>query len=736
MTDSVTNPPFGAADLTNCARELIQLPGSVQPHGALLILHPSRLHVLQASLNAEAILGEWGASPLGKHIDTLDPALGRLIRRLQEEGGDTTSLPSAVTIQDGGEVRQYEVLVHRLRHEGYAVELEPVVPVEEVGTPEEVAERVARILSAGIASLGAAASATALYEDAARVMKELAGYDRVMVYRFDPEGHGEIVGEAREERLEPFLGLHYPESDIPAQARELYLKNRIRVLVDVGYEPAPLFPRLSPMTGGDVDMSMIGLRSMSPLHLQYLSNMGVRATLVASLTRGERLWGLMACHHYSTRRIPFEVRTACNILAEMVATRLAALESLDLAQADLVVKRLEQQVVEGLATTGEWRTGFFSSPRQLLAALGANGAALLHEDQLVTAGEVPSSEDIRRIAAWVTAVYPTAPVFATHGLSRLAPEFEHLTAVASGVLAIPLSSQGHDYLLWFRAEQRQAVRWAGDPRKPVDPDDPNKLSPRRSFAVWTEVTRATSKHWSEAELSTARAIRRSLVDMVQQVQAVRVLIAHDQYQRVVHSVQAATEPTLVMNSVGKVLVANRAFKALLAPEVHSLASAEDLLQLFEDEAQVGAMLGALRVERRLWQGELRLRAPGEGIPLAIRAEPVPAEAGTDLGYVLFATDLRARHESEALRQRVHEVMAEASRLSRLEASDAQTARTFGAMLEAIHATARRAVSELAERNHVLPLPATLASVEALTRRAAALALQLESYTVARLNRPS
>src|SRR5690606_20228752 len=123
-----------------------------------------------------------------------------------------------------------------------------------------------------------ASSSTALYEEAARVMKELSGYDRVMVYRFDPDGHGEIVGEAREEQLEPFLGLHYPESDIPQQARELYLKNRIRVLVDVGYEPAPLFPRLSPMTGGDVDMSMIGLRSMSPLHLQYLSNMGVRAT--------------------------------------------------------------------------------------------------------------------------------------------------------------------------------------------------------------------------------------------------------------------------------------------------------------------------------------------------------------------------------------------------------------------------------------------------------------------------
>src|SRR5262249_49654845 len=225
-------------------------------------------------------------------------------------------------------VRYFEAMIHRMPHEGLALELEPVVPDPEGMPGEPTSDRISKVLAEGIAAVSAAPNHAALYEETVRVMRQLCGYDRVMVYKFDPDGHGEIVGEAKQDKLEPFLGLHYPASDIPKQARELYLRTRIRVLVDVSYQPAPLFPRLSPVTGGDVDMSMCTLRSMSPLHLQYLSNMGVRATLVTSLTRGDQLWGLVACHHYSARRLPYEVRAACGILSEMVSTRLSALESL------------------------------------------------------------------------------------------------------------------------------------------------------------------------------------------------------------------------------------------------------------------------------------------------------------------------------------------------------------------------------------------------------------------------
>jgi PAS domain S-box-containing protein len=728
---SIAPPAFGTADLTNCDRELINLPGSVQPHGVMLVLDLITLHVLQASLNAQRVLGSWGASPLGKSVDTLDPELGQLIRRLRDSDELSSLVPAAARVEDADGVRLFEAMIHRLPHEGIAVELEPAMSEPDGQAEEDRAGRISRVLAAAIASISAASSLQGLYEETARVMRELCGYDRVMVYKFDPDGHGEIVAEEKCDDLEPFLGLHYPSSDIPSQARALYLRNRIRMLVDVAYEPAPIFPRLSPITGGDIDMSMCWLRSMSPLHLEYLTNMGVKATLVTSLTRGEGLWGLIACHHYSTRRLPYEVRAACGILSEMVSTRLSALESVAVAQTDLLVRRLEQQVVESLATTGDWRSALFSSPKLLLQAMDAGGAALVHEGELLTAGEVPSSGDIRGIVRWLDEQGGKETVFATAALSRLAPEFSHLMASAAGVVAIALSGRGRDYLLWFRPEQVQSVRWGGDPRKPVELSDPNRLSPRRSFEVWTEVTRQTSRPWSESEVTTARAIRTSLVDMVQQVQAVRVLIAQDQLQRVIQAVQSAPEPTVVMNGVGQVLVANKAFRELVGAAPFDLASAEDLVRLFAEETEALAMLTAIRAERRLWIGELMLRTEqGAEIPLAIRAEPVPGDTGHDLGYVIFGSDQRARRDAEAARRRVQDVLLEAHRRTRTVSVDAETAGGFAEMIEAILSTARRSLTDITGEPGTTPLPAAMASVEALTRRAAALALQLEGYTAA------
>lgn len=732
------NPPFGTADLTNCERELIHLPGSIQPHGVLLVLHPERLHVLQATLNSAEILGAWGKSPLGASIDTLDAELGIRLRELIAGDELQSPVPVQVRVVNGSETRDFEGMVTRLSTEGIAVELEPLTPFTwGDGEHDSSGGRLSKILAEGIAAVSAAQTQQALYAETVRVMRDLAGYDRVMVYKFDADGHGEIVGEAKRADLEPYLGLHYPSSDIPQRARELYLSNRVRVLVDVQAVPAALFPKLSSMSGADVDMSMCYLRTMSPLHVQYLSNMGVRATLVTSLTRGEALWGLIACHHYAPRRLPYEVRAACGILTEIVATRLSALENQAVAQTELLVRRLEHTIVEALATTGDWRSALFTTPKALLQAVDAVGAALVHEGELLTAGEVPSSHDTRRIAEWLEEHHPRDAVVSTHTLGHLAPEFRHLSS-AAGLLAISLSGRGNDRLIWFRREQVQTLRWGGNPHKPVDLDDPNRLSPRRSFAVWTEMTRGTSRPWSEPDLATARAIRLSLVDLVQQVQAVRVLIAMDQMQRVCQVVELSVEPTIVMSALGHLVVVNRAFRDLLGPVSVSLTSVEDLAALLGGENELRSMLHLLRSERRAWAGELMLqRGDGEVIPLAVRGEPVPGESGDDLGCVLFATDLRAQRDAEATRRRVHDVMLEAQRRARTEAAsvDPDTARDFGEVIDTILSNARRAMSN-ASGASANPHPATMASVEALTRRAAALALQLEGYTAARRQRNS
>ena len=238
-----------------------------------------------------------------------------------------------------------------------------------------------------------------------------------MVYRFDDEGHGEVFSERRNPELEAFLGNRYPATDIPQMARRLYERTRVRVLVDVNYDPVPLEPRLSPITGQDLDMSLCFLRSMSPIHLQYLKNMGVGATLVVSLVVGGKLWGLVACHHYEPRFIHFEQRAVCELLAEAIATRIAALESFAQSQSEIFVQRLEQRMIEAVSREGDWRAAIFDSSQSILQPLGASGGALIYEGQIVSTGEVPGTQEIREIGAWLDT--PARNVGSGDGVARI-----------------------------------------------------------------------------------------------------------------------------------------------------------------------------------------------------------------------------------------------------------------------------------------------------------------------------
>ena len=292
------NPAFGQADLSNCEREQIHLAGSIQPHGALLLASEPELVVVQSSTNAGAFLDIDG---------------GVLERRLNELGGNLTEricphlteslyeIPAAVQCNLGSKPTRFDVLLHRLHDGG------PVVELERAGPKVEPSKH----LDAALQRIVETSSLRALCDETARCFKDLTGYDRVMVYRFDEDGHGEVFSECREEELEPFLGNRYPASDIPQMARRLYERNRVRVLVDVEYEPIRLTPDLSPLTGQQLDMSLCFLRSMSPIHVQYLKSMGVGATLVALLVVGGNLWGLVACHHYRPRQVHYETRAVC-----------------------------------------------------------------------------------------------------------------------------------------------------------------------------------------------------------------------------------------------------------------------------------------------------------------------------------------------------------------------------------------------------------------------------------------
>ena len=723
---TLSDPAFGEADLSNCDRELIQYPGSIQPYGVLLVLEASEPIVMQASANADAILGASAARLLGQSIAILGGDLCAQVERHLQDGVGATPYPfRAFTLGDGVH-RGFEALIHRNDADAVILELVPVDLVQAAALAKELPDRLAR----AVARLGSAPTLDTLATATVAIYREIAGYDRVMFYRFDADGHGEIIAEAKEDHLEPYLGLHYPESDIPQRARALFLSNRVRVLTDVNYEPVPLEPRLFPPTGEELDMSMSWLRSMSPLHLQYLKNMGVTATLVASLVREGRLWGLIACHHYSPKPLPYAFRAACDLLAEIVSTRIAVLENFVQVRTAATVRRLEGRLIEATSTHGEWQSELMDDPRDLLRIVGATGAVLAYEDEFRTAGNVPSTAELRSLAEWVATQPMEGGVFASATVARDVREFASLAPTAAGVLAVELSRPAGEYLIWLRGEQVREVRWAGNPNKPVLPgNDPRELSPRRSFAVWTELARQTSRAWSRADILAAQAVGASLRDVALQVRSMSYLITEDRLAQLRRTLQASSDGVLIADGKGRIRFANEAFSRMFRrPHAH-IADLNDLPPLFRDPVAARGVVRTVLEDRQGWRGELPLDAGGgASVPLAVRADVIPRIDGFGaLGHIVLVTDMSGRHQADAARGRVQRAILDAQRpLSQQELPLGGT-RQSEELIQAVLASASLAVMEVAEEPNAPAIVPTLDGLEASTMRAAGLALQMMAY---------
>ncbi|MEO6745126.1 MAG: GAF domain-containing protein [Caldimonas sp.] len=723
----LTSPAFGQADLTNCERELIHLAASVQPHGVLLSLQEPGLKVVQVSANTEQVLGAPPGSLLNQPVVEFGGDIEARIRAAAATSDLAEPAALACTIGLGGQARAFEGTLHRVNGNVLLVELEPVGLAGGVETVDIEYDKLVDMLGVAVQRFSAAASIGTLADSVVRSFRDMLGYDRVMVYKFDPDGHGKIIAEARHPRLESLLGHHYPASDIPQRARELYLRTRLRVLVDVDYQPAPLQPRRLPGCADDLDMSLCYLRSMSPLHLQYLKNMGVTATLVVSLVREGALWGLIAGHHYSARNLRFAVRSAADLLAEVISTRIAAIENYAHAQVAIQVRRLEQRLVEATSTEGDWRLALFRNPRTLLQPLEASGAALFHDGELLTTGEAPSTAEVRALLQWIE-TQDVDGLFSCSSVARANPALDALTPTASGVLAVKLSATRPDYLVWFRKEQLLSVTWAGDPSKPVVGNDPLELSPRRSFAAWSEIVRGTALAWTHSELALARAFGASLIDIIVQINAVRLLIAEHQLSQVRAMVGSSKEPVVIADASGRTLFANDAFSALLGqrgdrrpPPAPVETRRIELATLFAPPDAMRRIVHMLAEDRHPWRGELELALEGGGtLPVAVRAEVVTGRDGSVLGFFIVAIDLSDSQRVAAARRHLEESLNEA--IADGPSRDALAAgfNPRGDLMGAILANASLAAMDIADGSTAPSVAPLLEELENSTRRATAL----------------
>ena len=712
MQTDPSKPAFGEAVLTNCELEQIHLAGSIQPHGALLVISEPGHEVVQESENAAEMLGTAG-SLLGSRLSTLDAGLAATVDACADE--TIQDIPVALRCRLESRDTSVDVLVHRPYAGGLVVEIEPA------GSPVELTRELATALQ----RVSHLSSLRTLCDETARTLKELTGYDRVMIYRFDDAGHGEVFAEEREPELEAFYGNRYPASDIPQIARRLYERNRVRTLVDVSYSPVRLSPRISPVTGQELDMSMCYLRSMSPIHIQYLKNMGVAATFVVSLMVGGRLWGLIACHHYSPRVIHYELRTVCDLLAEAVGVRIAALEGFERARTRMAVRRLEQAMLKSIVHVGDWRSALFEDPDTLFEPLDASGVALLLDGEIQTAGDVPGSQELRLIANWLDC-HPRQQVVATAELSADIPDLEPSPA-ASGMLAAPLSRSPGDYLIWFRPEQVRTVIWGGNPTKPVVVgDDPLDLSPRRSFSQWRQLVEGKSRTWTAQDLEFGQQLMLSLADVILQFRSVRALLAKHQLDQVSEHVRRSAQPIIIADANGHILLVNESFDDLLRAGHRHLQRLDDLPRLFAEPGRMRQRLVDLQAHGKDWRGEVKFR-DARSVPMLARAETVLSKREHVLGYVLMFTDLSEQRTADEARRRFNEAVLDRNRATRRR-TQSKRDDTFSRLLPAIVQNAELAALEITEGVDEAMVPDMLDSFESSLSRAAMLIEHLSAHS--------
>ncbi|WP_336332586.1 HWE histidine kinase domain-containing protein [Pseudomonas putida] len=489
-------------NLTNCDREPIQIPGSIQPHGCLLACDASATVILRHSVNAPELLGIAGELNGQKLHAVLGDEVAHTLRNALARTRDAArpALSFGVRLPGGQAV---DIAAHLFK--GTAIiEFEPAGA--SIAEPIELARTL-------IAQLRDIEQTTKLFRDAARFVRAVLGYDRVMIYQLGADGAGKVVAQAKRSDLESFMGQYFPASDIPRQARTLYLRNPIRVISDTQLKTVAIDPVLDP-SGEPLDLSYAHLRSVSPIHCEYLCNMGVGASMSISVIVDGELWGLIACHHYTPRTLAMGQRVAAEMFGEFFSLHIETLRSRQKLEAAVHVHKALDSMLRDANQASDIDAFFHSRLPRFMSLVPCDGIGMSLQGRWSSSGLTPPKSavpDLLRLADRVT----EGRTWASNRLSTVHPSAQAYFTDVSGVLIIPMSQRPRDYLIFFRKEVIETLDWAGDPNKTYDSGAlGDRLTPRKSFAIWKETVHQQSLPWTEQDRQFGDAIRTAIVEVV------------------------------------------------------------------------------------------------------------------------------------------------------------------------------------------------------------------------------
>ncbi|MPS71032.1 MAG: GAF domain-containing protein [Novosphingobium sp.] len=491
-------------NLSTCDLEPIHIIGRIQSFGWLLSFSSDWI-INHVSLNCETLFGVTPADMVGvPATQFLSPEAMHDVRtRLQVLGGAAT-VERLFEVDLLGDGRLFDMAVHASGR-SYVLEIEP----HEGGRRRDFVSYVRPMID----RLRQSSSIEQLCASAARHLRGLTGFDRVMVYRFEGDGAGEVVAESLNGMVDSFKGLHFPASDIPAQARRLYTRNLLRIISDVDDPTVPIYPATDP-NGDPLDLSMSGLRAVSPIHVEYLRNMGVKASMSVSIMRRGKLWGLMACHHYSPLTLSYSVRTASELFGEFFAYLLEQKETDFALEQRSASMRLHDEMMARVASGGSLLEAFEDFSESIGRVIPFDGVIGWVDGRFMSHGTTPSEAQFSLLARFLNTA-GASTVWSTDSIGSLFEPAREWTDRAAGLLALPVSRTPRDYIVLFRREQLREVSWAGNPEKAIELG-PNgaRLTPRKSFEIWKEERRGQSRPWTEEETLAADALRITLLEVV------------------------------------------------------------------------------------------------------------------------------------------------------------------------------------------------------------------------------
>ncbi|SDG01226.1 PAS domain S-box-containing protein [Terriglobus roseus] len=619
-----------AIDTDDCANEPIRIPGSIQPHGFLLGLDEDQEHIVVASENAADSLRTPFKLILNASIELLfDRELLSAIRQqkcaVEPEG--------MVTYVGSFRVRDelYAVITH-------CVEGKRILEFERQDRLVS-SEMMNSIITNFVGTLSKLETQQELCDAITAQVAQLTGYDRILLYSFDEEGHGTVLSEQNNGRLPSYLDLRFPAADIPRQARELYLQNTVRIIPDAYATPSPL-RAVSEVAPHILDLSLAVLRSVSPVHIQYMKNMGTVSSMSISIVSEGRLWGLISGHHSERRSVPYLVRSACDMLSKLVGTQLTTFRTRARLNTLTGFHTVQRQLLTDIAAQYDYLDVLSTQMESLQQITAAAGVALSIDGEIHAAGTVPADADIHRITHWLDR-HAKNEIYVTRELSKDLPWAVDLADTASGLMAIRISDVRQRYILWFRPQVVRTVTWAGEPAKPTGPEH---LHPRKSFEKWREIFHGQSIVWTEAEIESAREFLAAITTISLRRAEEEAELSNARFEQLTH---ALPEKIFTADDSGRLLYVNGRWLEQGLGEQGIWY--EDGRLDAEDQARIEkAWIKAVRTgepfeeEARLFSGEPRTLRWN-----LVRVVPFRRKSGERAGWIGSMIDLTERREREA-----------------------------------------------------------------------------------------